>query len=97
MSTLSQFAGGGIKSVQRGTTSVTTTSTVTISSVDTSKSVVIATVKSGTNRYVTVDAWWACTASTALTNSTTITLTNGAYSTSTHGTSDVAWQVVEYY
>jgi len=97
MSTLSQFAGGGgVKSVQRGTASVTTTNTVTISSVDTSKSVVIATVKSGTNQYSFDNARWACTASTALTNSTTITLTNGAGG-NIFGTSSVDWQVVEYY
>ena len=37
MSTLSQFSGGGIKSIQRGTITVSTTATATITAVNTAK------------------------------------------------------------
>jgi hypothetical protein len=37
MSTLSQFAAGGIKSIQRGTITVSTTATATITAVNTAK------------------------------------------------------------
>ena len=92
MSVLTQFIGGGIKSVQRGVTGsvvVSGTETITFNAVDTSKSVLInlgvATTNTGT--FYTAQGYLE------LTNSTTITYTNGGGSNSCK----CAWQIVEYY
>ena len=92
MSVLTQFVGGGIKSIQRGVTGyvvVSGTEAITINSVDTSKSVLInlgvATTNTGT--FYTAQGYFE------LTNSTTITFYNGGGSNSCKG----AWQIVEYY
>jgi hypothetical protein len=67
MSTLSQFGGGGIKSTQRGNSS---NGTVTISAVDTTKSM-LRNLGNGNG-----------TSSVVLTNSTTITVSGASGSTS---------------
>ena len=92
MSTLSQFGGGGIKSVQRGTISVncgsgSATNTATISTVDTAKSILshlgMTTATSNVNGQSHV----------ALTNATTVT----ASASGEGATYVIAYQVVEYY
>lgn len=94
MSNLSQFGGGGIKSIQRGTVSVSTaagsgTGTATITSVNTSKSVVSFlgfTPGSGFSGvyYGRVE----------LTNATTVTATATG---SASATVSVGYEVVEFY
>jgi len=91
MSNLSEFIGGGIKSVQTGTTSTTTSATVTINTVDTAKS------------FVTIDGTRAVIGGSiappygraTLLNSTTVQIDqlNGASVTNV----TVYWSVVEYY
>lgn len=99
MSTYSQFAGGGgIKSIQRGTLNINsavgyTSGTATISSVNTSKSV-IRWLGATTD---TISTAWAATLHTRLelTNSTTVT----AYIGGPSGASwliPVSWEVTEY-
>jgi len=92
MSTLSQFSGGGVKNVQRGTISIiglVTSNTATINSVNTSKTMInylgnTTNVASNLyNPYLT------------LTNSTTVTAqrnsaTSGAVTT-------VSYEVIEFY
>jgi hypothetical protein len=63
MSTLSQFAGGGIKSIQRGTSSA---ASVTISAVNTAKTELRLLGNSNAFQYIT------------LTNSTTIDRAGGS-------------------
>lgn len=92
MSVLTQFVGGGIKSIQRGVTGsvvVSGTETITINSVDTSKSVLInlGVTTTNTGTFYTAQGYFE------LTNSTTITFYNGGGSNSCKG----AWQIVEYY
>lgn len=91
MSTLSQFGGGGVKSVQRGTITVTSNSnsqTATITAVDTSKSMVNYLGFTG-GAVSTYDTW----PRVALTNSTTVTVTKGG---STLGII-VSYEVIEFY
>lgn len=97
MSTLSQFAQGGkIKSIQRGLTTLnnsTSSSSVIINSVDTSKSILYhlgtSTASTGGDYNRTVYL--------TLTNSTTITVA-GATNAGIFGDSvTVSWQLVEYY
>lgn len=89
MSSLSDFLPGRIKSIQRGTIAVTgaTSATATITSVDTSKSILTHlgqhSTQTGLDNVAT---------SLALTNATTITATRGAST----GTVTVGYQVVEY-
>lgn len=96
MSTLSQFVGGSpIKSIQRGSTTTTAASnTVTITSVDTAKSVVIATYMNGlASRF---DGTWSISASGVLTNSTTLTVHRGNASTGPSDPPTLHWQVIEF-
>lgn len=95
MSTLGQFAGGGIKSIQRGTISVATTAgsssaTATITSVDTSKSDIQLLGASG----ATSGSFSGFTRA-ELTNATTVT----AYyiGAGVSGNINVGYQVVERY
>lgn len=86
MSNFSDFFGGGVKSVQRGTTAPNTNAmTATISSVNTSKSMVNLTCASGT---------FAGRLSAVLTNSTTLTFnpTGGA----DNYWFTYTWEVIEF-
>jgi hypothetical protein len=92
MSFFTQFGAGNIKSIQRGVTGsvvVSGSEAITISSVDTGKSILmnlgVATTNTGT--FYTAQGYFE------LTNSTTITFYNGGGSNSCKG----AWQIVEYY
>lgn len=94
MSTISQFGGGGIKSIQRGVITITsgnTTATATITAVDTSKTELRFLGGSGTDGAGAVSN----IPRVALTNSTTITATTG-FATSGSG-SFVSWELTEYY
>ena len=96
MSTLSQFSGGGVKSVQRGTVSgITGTTTVTISSVNTSKAFVLVSFQSGGSVFGS-GTGLSPSASAALTSSTQLTVNRGYMSTVLSYPS-IDWQVVEYY
>jgi hypothetical protein len=90
MSSLTDFVGGGIKSVQRGTITVLTTATATVSAVNTAKSVLHYLGITG----IYVSASWdgPANARIALTNSTTITATGLGYTNV-----DVSYELVEYY
>lgn len=87
MSNLMQFLGGGIKSIQRGTTSVTVgVTTVTISSVNTAKTIVNHTgFTTATTSYTGVMAY--------LTNATTLKL----IASESAVVKNISWEVVEYY
>jgi len=85
MSTLSQFSGGGIKSIQRGVISTaypSTSNTVTISAVDTNKTMLNYLGASIGNAYI------------RLTNSTTITI-DIRYEFSLN--SIISYEVIEFY
>jgi len=96
MSNLSQFGGGGIKSIQRGTIAVTLTSgigtnTATITAVTTSKSTIEflgATVGSALGLPIG--------ARVALTNGTTVTADAYGGNGTTGPIVTVGYQVVEY-
>jgi hypothetical protein len=81
MSVASQFGGGGIKSIQRGTVSVLSTATVTITAVNTAKTML---------NYLG-DA--AGSAFLQLTSSTQITFTSGDGNFS----KSVSYEVIEYF
>jgi hypothetical protein len=87
MSTLSQFSSGAVKSIQRGTLSISssTTGTATISSVNTSKTEL---------RYLGISSGSAGSDVTriVLTNATTITATCGSSITGT-----VSWELTEFF
>ena len=92
MSNLSEFIGGGIKSVQTGTTATGVTATnVTINAVDTAKS------------FVTINGTSANPSSSSaspygraiLLNSTTVQIDE--LNAFTNATVTVYWSVVEYY
>lgn len=94
MSALSQFSGGGIRSIQRGTITVTLASgagsgTATISSVNTSRSTVELLGVTPDSQFSAL-AWGRVT----LTNSTTVTA-NAAGGSDRNIT--VGYQVVEYF
>lgn len=91
MSTLTQFTGGGIKSIQRGTItlSLTLTATATISSVNVNKSM-LNFLGCVDNTGFTTNLGFA---RIELTNATTITASRG---TGTSGSSVVAYEVIEY-
>jgi len=93
MSTLTQFLPQtGIKSIQRGVTgsvAATGTESITISSVDTNKSILtnLGTTATNTATYFTAQGYFE------LTSSTNINFQNGSSGNSVKG----AWQLVEYY
>lgn len=94
MSILSQFSGGGIKSIQRGTIVVALSAgagsnTATITSVTTSKSVVQLLGVTPDSQFSAL-AWGRVT----LTNSTTVTA-NAAGASDRNIT--IGYQVVEYF
>jgi hypothetical protein len=92
MSNLSQFGGGGVKSVQRGVITLTPagvgTGTATITAVDINKSVVFwLGSRHATNDFGNINS------RVELTNSTTVTAAvSGAGSVT-----EVGWQVVEFF
>lgn len=95
MSTLSQFSGGGVKSVQRGTITIggnfpttETSKTQTISAVDTSKSITNYLGSSTSANVV------GMVARLSLTNSTTITATRAI---NDYIATIVSYEVIEYY
>lgn len=97
MSTLSQFVGGSpIKSIQRGSTTTTGATTATISSVNTSKSVVIATHRNGRADLGLSDTTFSISASGVLTNSTTLTVQRGDGGVGVDVNPVLDWQVIEF-
>ena len=99
MSLREQFYGGVIKSIQRGTISATNggTGTVTVSSVNTAKSILQVNNATG----VLAGSTWAnsgLSAGATLTNATTITWKGGWYAgtVSTDTAATLYWQLVEY-
>lgn len=94
MSTLSQFSGGGIKSIQRGSSAGTSNRTVTITAVDVNKSIVISNCSSGLrSAYYTASITDGC----YLANSTTIQIVAGERNGGNTANATVHWQVIEYY
>jgi hypothetical protein len=95
MSTLTQFSGGGIKSIQRGTISITspnTTATATVTSVNTAKSLLTYLGQTGYYGGTGVDG--ISNVRIALTNSTTITATT--FTIPNAGGLAVSYELVEY-
>ena len=93
MSTLSQFAGGGVKSVQRGTITILSSvniGTATISSVNVNKTMINFlgltenTIVSSNNYLARIE----------LTNATTVTATRVSAG---GGTTIVSYEVIEFY
>lgn len=91
MSNLSEFIGGGIKSVQTGTTATGSTTTVTINAVDTAKSFVCI---NGTSAFVGGSNAPPYGRATLL-NATTVQIDE--LNASSGITITVYWSVVEYY
>lgn len=92
MSVFTQFAAGNIKSIQRGVTGSVAaggTESITITSVDTSKSILmnLGTSAETTGTYFSAQGYFT------LSNATTIVFTVGAQGVSCKG----SWQIVEYY
>jgi hypothetical protein len=95
MSTLTQFSGGGIKSIQRGTISITSpnsTATATVTSVNTAKSLLTHLGQSGYYSASSTDGLGNVRIS--LTNATTITAAAGATPNVVSYT--VSYELVEY-
>lgn len=100
--TVMGFLATFVKSVQTGTTEMSGTgqssASVTISPVNTAKSIVIATQEvSGANSYSDIVRSWA---SVTLTSSTRLEISRALGGTSSSGTSSgtrVVWQVIEFY
>lgn len=99
MSTRESFLISPIKSIQRGSVTATrnSTGTVTVSAVDTSKSVLHINVKSGHANYNTWADSEILIASMSLTNTTTLTW-NSPTSTGSDSVINpiIEWQLVEY-
>lgn len=98
-------SGGGIKTVQRGTTtpSVGGSATATINAVDLAKSFISSSFKSGSGSYVTTYYYGAygyaanSSAGATLTNTTTVTVYAGPTATSVSmSTPTCYWEVIEY-
>jgi hypothetical protein len=91
MSNLSEFIGGGIKSVQTGTTGTTFSTTVTINAVDTAKSFVTINGTSANSSSSSASPYGRA----ILLNSTTVQIDElNAFS---NANVNVYWSVVEYY
>lgn len=89
MSNATQFLPGQIKSIQRGTIAISsgTSNTATVTSVDTSKSILMHLGQSSTQTGID-----NVSTALALTNATTITATRGGST----GTTTVGYQLIEY-
>lgn len=85
MSTLNQFIGGGLKSIQSGSFSISAGSPITISSVNTAKSIVILRGMSNTNGYIMV--------SLSLSSATQLAYTT----TGTASVGTANWTVAEFF
>ena len=96
MSTLSQFSGGGVKSVQRGTITILAgvqpSATATVNSVDVNKS--LLTHLGQTGYYNTTSLEGISHVRLSLTNGTTITATTAASPNATSYV--VSYELVEY-
>ena len=94
MSNVSQFFGGGVKSIQRGVISIdtgsTSTGTATITAVDTSKSMIVPLGATGASFNTAVAS------RLALTNSTTVTAVARNGSGVSSQVIDVGYQVIEF-
>ena len=100
--------GGGIKSIQRGSTAIGatpggTSATATINAVDLAKSFISASFKSGAGSYVTPYYYGAyayaanSSAGAALTANDTVTVYAGPTATSVSmSTPTCYWEVIEY-
>jgi len=91
MSALSQFVGGGnkIKSIQRGTAAVSSTpSPISISAVNTSKSIVYFNSQQGYGSGLIYSNGFSIT----LSSSTSVTISGGSYTTTY-----LSFEVVEFY
>jgi hypothetical protein len=98
MSVASQFSGGGIKSIQRGTVSlVSDAATVTITAVNTSKSMLIANSNSGVSYDAGNNVSYALIARARLNSSTqvVVTIETPIYVNAVYPIVD--WQVIEYF
>lgn len=99
MSTRESFLISPIKSIQRGSVTATnnSTGTVTVTAVDTTKSVLTINVKNGYTAYNTWGDSCPTTGSMTLTNSTTLTWVGGIGIAYDSGVGSVIeWQLVEY-
>jgi hypothetical protein len=94
MSTLTQFSGGGVKSIQRGTISITgaASATATVTSVNTAKS--LLTHLGQTGYYSATGSDGLGNVRISLTNATTITAT--AYTVPNVVPLTVSYELVEY-
>ena len=95
MSTLSQFAAGGIKSIQRGT--ATAPATVTITAVNTAKSMLIANSNNGWSYNFNPDTTHSIIARARLNSSTEVIVGDGNRIGSSNVQATVDWQVIEYF
>ena len=96
MSTLTQFSGGGIKSVQRGTITISSgvsSATATVTSVDVNKSLLTHLGQSG--YYTSSSAQGISNVRLFLTNGTTITATTHTNPNAVNYV--VSYELVEYY
>lgn len=91
MSTLSQFAGGGVKSIQRGT--IVGTGVATISAVDPAKSFISSSCRSGYSTYGSGAV--AHTSSIELTSPTQVSASNIYFGSGQN--SIISWEVIELY
>jgi hypothetical protein len=105
MSTLSQFTGGGIKSIQRGVISFAsggggfynTTQTATITAVDMAKTMLnFCGSRSGVNNSGGSSAY-SVAGSIALTSSTVVTASSPSVFTSFGAPPSVSYEVIEFY
>ena len=94
--------GTGIKSIQRDLVSVApgNTDTISISSVDTSKSMVLVSTKNGYSNGTNAGGGYSTSvsASVELTDSTTLTWRSGSGFVATGNVNaEISWQVIEYF
>lgn len=99
MSTRESFLISPIKSIQRGSVTATngSTGTVTVTAVDTAKSVVIISISGGQTYNNAIGDYRATLASMQITNTTTLTWV-GCFKNSDTGAQHptIEWQLVEY-
>ena len=105
--TSSLYAGGGIKSIQRGSQTAPgrgATNTATITSVDTSKSFIAATTANGHRVDLSTSGYWygwgmSLMCAVKLTNATTVTFLTGT-SYAPYNVAEtvpvIYWEVIEY-
>lgn len=98
MSTRESFLISPIKSIQRGSVTATngSTGTVTVTAVDTAKSMLQTSVMSGRLDHTTSGTPFSGSAGMTLTNTTTLTWYAPAQTGSSTVHSVIYWQLVEY-